>query len=225
MYQGSNVTRLAIALFGFSIVLAAKSIVIPEGTPIRVRLEQRLSSANAWEGQTIHLAVSDDIRIGGVVVIPLNAVVSGTVTQVTPKTCWTGAGEVDFTVDYILTPDGDKIPIRYDVVKSGVKGHDVVLNRGFPIGVYIDTNYTFTLRSADDDKPATLAVTSATQRAEVEVDGRFVGTVPTTLQVAPGSHAVRVSKNGFSWDRLISATPGGFVNLDGVLPKAAGDKQ
>ena len=171
------------------------------------------------------MAVSDDIKVSGIVVIPLNSIVSGTITQAYPKTCWSGTGELDFTVDYIMTPDGDKIPIRYAIVRTVVKGRDVVLNRGFPLSAFIDTNYTITPHSSEEDKPATLAFTSETTGAEIKIDGKFVGTVPTTLQVTPGWHAVRIYKGCFTWDRDIVLAPGDFRLLDGILPKAANCKE
>jgi len=44
-------------------------IVVSEGTKVRVRLEQQISSATAEEGQTVEFSVTDSVRVGDTVVI------------------------------------------------------------------------------------------------------------------------------------------------------------
>ena len=65
---------------GKTVVLALLSvlscfgqIVLTEGTKIRVRLDQNISSATAEEGQVVELSVTDAVRAGE----PMNAVEAG----------------------------------------------------------------------------------------------------------------------------------------------------
>ena len=46
----------------------ASQLTLPEGTKIRVRLEQDLSSATAEEGQPVQLSVAEDVRVEDVAV-------------------------------------------------------------------------------------------------------------------------------------------------------------
>jgi len=63
--------RLAeVSFFVLLSSIAAAQVQIPEGTPLRVRLEGDLSSATAQEGQSVALTVVDEVSIEGSVVIP-----------------------------------------------------------------------------------------------------------------------------------------------------------
>jgi PEGA domain len=53
------------------------------------------------------------------------------------------------------------------------------------------------------------------------VDDNFVGDTPSTVNVAPGSHAITVRKKGFTdWTRTLNVT-GGSVHLSADLNAAA----
>jgi len=59
-----------------------------------------------------------------------------------------------------------------------------------------------------------MAVVSNPVGADIEVDGGFVGNTPSTIDVPPGDHVVKVSKAGFrDWERKLKAS-GGNVNLN-----------
>jgi hypothetical protein len=60
---------------------------------------------------------------------------------------------------------------------------------------------------------ASLSVSSTPPGADIEIDGAFVGSTPSTLTVTPGIHEVVVKKKGFAdWTRKLNVT-GGTVNL------------
>jgi hypothetical protein len=49
---------------------------------------------------------------------------------------------------------------------------------------------------------AKLSLTSVPDGAEIEVDGNFVGSTPSTIDLPPGTHAIVVKKKGFAnWER------------------------
>jgi len=67
--------------------------------------------------------------------------------------------------------------------------------------------------------PATnqIAVSSVPAKADIEVDGDFVGTTPSTIDVAPGEHAVVIKKAGYKdWQRKMKVT-GGSINIAAEL--------
>ena len=92
--------------------LAAAQIEIPEGTRVKVRLEEDLSSATAEKGHSVRLSVVEEVKIGGTVVIAPGAKATGTVVVATPKRLMSG-GKLDFSVDGVTAADGETIPIRY----------------------------------------------------------------------------------------------------------------
>jgi hypothetical protein len=66
-----------------------------------------------------------------------------------------------------------------------------------------------------------MSVVSNPVGADIEVDGGFVGNTPSTVDVPPGDHLVRVSKAGFKdWERKLKAS-GGNVNLNVELEAQA----
>lgn len=68
--------------------------------------------------------------------------------------------------------------------------------------------------------PAKVDVSSTPDGADIEVDGNFVGNTPSSIDLAPGEHVVRVSKSGYTaWERKIKVT-GGDVHLKAELEPA-----
>ena len=65
-----------------------------------------------------------------------------------------------------------------------------------------------------------IAIKSTPDGAEITIDGKLVGTTPSTVQVTPGDHTIVIGKAGFkSWQRTITVTAGGTINLEATLDK------
>ena len=243
---------------GFAFVLGCSAqIVLPEGTKIRVRLDQNISSATAEEGQIVELSVTDPVKAGDAVVIPEGSRVTGTVTQAHERRRLGRAGKLDFSIDRVRTADGQWVPLRYTVTKksgqshavrtgiltAGVaavfwpaapvmllwKGQDININRGVAFDVYTDSNHTLaaaapvapsapaSFGAAPAAGAATVSITSPTAAAEIEVDGAFVGSTPTTLQLAGGTHRILVKSGAKSWQRTLQVNGGSTISLNATL--------
>jgi hypothetical protein len=64
---------------------------------------------------------------------------------------------------------------------------------------------------------ASVAVDSTPPGADIEIDGAFVGSTPSTLTVAPGNHKIAVKKKGFAdWTKTLNVT-GGSIHLSAEL--------
>ena len=73
--------------------------------------------------------------------------------------------------------------------------------------------------------PTELDVTSTPDGAEISVDGRFAGNTPSTINVVPGQHTIKVQMDGYqSWQREIN-TSGGKVRLSAILTKGKAHSQ
>ncbi|MBI3682259.1 MAG: PEGA domain-containing protein [Acidobacteria bacterium] len=157
-------------------------IVVPEGTKIRVRLDQTISSATAEEGQTVELTATDAVRIGDVVVVPEGARVTGTITEARSKRRMGRAGKMDFSIDRVKTSDNQWVQLRYTVtkksgeshaVRTGVitagvaavfwpaapvfllmKGKDITINKGVTFDVYTDVNHTLNASTSPTVPPS-----------------------------------------------------------------------
>jgi PEGA domain len=118
-----------------------------------------------------------------------------------------------------------------------IHGKDITIPKGTEITAYIAADTP--LVSANFNKqPVTsesgaakteaaptglssVIVQSTPLGAEITVDEKFLGTTPSTVQLTPGEHKIVIMKTGFkSWERTMTISPNGSVNLDVSLEKA-----
>lgn len=241
-----------------------QQITIPEGTKLRVRLDQTITSATADEGQTVELSVTEPIRVGEVVAIPEGARVTGTITVAQAKRRMGRAGKLDFSVDRVRAGDGEWVPLRYTLnkksgeshaVRTGVvtagaaivfwpaapvfllmKGKDVTINKGVVFDVFTDNNHMMantpqahaaaTVAAAGSQPSpspslgnaaapaASVSITSKPEGADILVDGAFVGSTPTTLQLTPGPHQISVRHGTKMWERVLQVTAASQITLN-----------
>jgi PEGA domain len=68
---------------------------------------------------------------------------------------------------------------------------------------------------------ALVEVASNPSAADIEVDGNFVGSTPSSLSLTSGEHEIAIKKNGFgTWKRKISVTTGS-IHLNAELSPEA----
>jgi PEGA domain len=66
-----------------------------------------------------------------------------------------------------------------------------------------------------------LQIGSTPPGADIEVDGSFVGSTPSEVQVAEGDHTVVVKKSGFkNWERKLKSSSGSSVSSNAEMEKA-----
>ena len=145
--------------------LFGQTIVIPSGTPVRMRLAETLSSATAKVGNAVMFEVLDPIVINEQIVIPNGTKAVGTVTVAEPKRRMGRSGKLNLTLDHIFLNSGNKILVTADqkaasgsntgkvavaAVAVGVlffpaaplmllvHGKDVTITQGTPVTVYIN---------------------------------------------------------------------------------------
>lgn len=279
------------AAVGFALVCSAAfgQILIPDGTKIRLRLDQTISSATADEGQTVELSVTEAIKVDGQVVIPEGARATGNIVQAQAKRRMGRAGKLDFSVERVRAGDGEWIPVRYSInkkngdskaVSTGIitagvavvfwpaapfvllrHGKDVTINKGVIFDVFTDRNHEYAMNATPKMSapaqsvpvhapmapvaptqpsvlrvsapmqpmaqqavpeqsagvPAAVTVTSSTPGADIEINGAFVGSTPTTLKLAPGAYTVTVRSGVQMWQRVLQATSGSDVTLNATF--------
>jgi hypothetical protein len=76
--------RLA-GVFSLALAAAAQVLTLQDGTPVRLRLDRTVSSANAHMGETVDFEVTEAVINQNYVVIPKGAVALGRVTKVETK--------------------------------------------------------------------------------------------------------------------------------------------
>ncbi len=91
---------------------SAKGFVLEDGTPVRIRLNRTISSADAHTGDTVDFEVIDDITVNGTLVITRGSIAFATVTEAQAKRRMARGGKLDINIDYVKLVDSDRAPLR-----------------------------------------------------------------------------------------------------------------
>jgi hypothetical protein len=180
--------RLIACLTALSVSsLYGQDNVLHEGTPVRMKINRTVSSADATVGENVDFTTLDDIKVGDVIVIPKGSIAIATVTEAQSKRRMGRGGKLAMNIDYVRLPTGEKLPLRgvQDVKGGGhtgamtgamvatgivffpaaplflfMHGKDITIPEGHEVTVYTNTEY-----KVDPAKfgqhPATPAVAAA----------------------------------------------------------------
>ena len=136
---------------------AAEPVKLVEGTEVKLRFIEPLTSATAVAGQRFNLELDQDIVVDGNVVVRAGAKAVGTVVSAHKRRRMGKAGELNVLVDYLLIGE-QRVRLRASVGQEGKgrvgstvaltvlfgpigllkRGKDVEINPGTPISAYID---------------------------------------------------------------------------------------
>jgi hypothetical protein len=92
---------------------AMAQAVIPDGTGIRVLLEEDLSSETGRVGQIVSLHVAQDVYVGNAVVIAAGARATGSIVKLEKRRSFGRGGELDFSIERVQLVDGSWLNVRY----------------------------------------------------------------------------------------------------------------
>jgi hypothetical protein len=102
------------------------SVTIPDGTPIKLRLGENVSSAHGRAGDHLDFVVVRDVNIEGFTVIPAGTVASGTVTGVKGKRFLGIGGKVSLKLDSVELVSGDRVNLRARLAVRGQSRIDLM---------------------------------------------------------------------------------------------------
>jgi hypothetical protein len=115
-----------------------------------------------------------------------------------------------------------------------IKGKDVTIPQGTQITAFIDGDMPLDMSRfgvAPQPTAAQVAATAAASQAtlliesnppgaDIQVDGAFMGSTPSTVTVTAGNHSITVKKKGYDeWNRVLNAQ-GATVHVNAELEKA-----
>lgn len=83
-----------------------------DGTTVKLRLGQNLSSETSKTGDQVPFEVIDEVLVQGVVVIPKGGQALATITNAEPKKRMGRGGKLDVNVDSVRLADGEKAQLR-----------------------------------------------------------------------------------------------------------------
>lgn len=117
--------------------ISKKGFFLEDETPVRLRLNRTISSADAHVGDTIDFETLDDITVNGTLVIPKGGLAFATVTEAQAKRRMARGGKLDINIDYVKLVSGEKATLRaVKDVKGG--GHT-----GGMVGGMVATSIVF----------------------------------------------------------------------------------
>jgi hypothetical protein len=234
---------------------------LEDGTPVKLRISQTVSSADAHLNDRVEFEVLEDIKVADTLIIPKGSIAWGTVTEAQPKR-WAGrGGKLEIVMDSVRLSDGEKAALRatkevkggghagamtIGIVASGVlffpvaplflfiHGKDITIPKGTEVPTFINGNFALDMAKFKPSAPpptptetqaaadSEVAVSSNPAGADIELDGAFVGSTPSTITVAPGDHTITVKKPGFmTWERKIKVS-GGKIQISAELEAGEG---
>ena len=229
-----------------------------DGTAVKLKLAENLTSATAKAGQHVSFEVVEEVDVNGVPVIAKGAQAVGTITTAEPRRSMGRAGKLDVNIDSVRLIDGEKAMLSATKSEKGgghtgamaagmvgaaivffpaaplllfVHGKDITIPQGTEITAFIAGDNKLDMAkftpggapsagatdAASPAQMASLSVESTIPGADIEIDGSFVGSTPSTLSVAPGQHTITVKKKGYQdWTRSMNVA-GNSVHLNADL--------
>ena len=208
-------------------------VVLADGTPVKLGLDSTAESKGARVGENLELRVSEDVRVGSVIVIPKGSIANAEVTNL--RSGASSHAWMDINLESVTLADGHRVPIRASknkllrtdqatVVSSN--GQDASITQGADLMAYINGNQTLDLtRLRAAGGPTTeVKVSSTPANAEITLDGRVAGTTPYTLHVVTGDHVLVLRMVGFQpWQGKVHVS-GEPLTLDVPLVKQDGNE-
>jgi len=104
-----------------------------DGTAVKLRLAENLTSATAKTGDQVLFEVTEEVDVDGVPVIAKGGQALATVTDASPKKSMRRNGKLDVTVDSVRLLNGEKLQLRAAVQDYKGGGHGVSM-RGVMVG-------------------------------------------------------------------------------------------
>ncbi len=153
---------------GGQVTVPMKPGLLPEGTPLRIKISRTISSADAQVGDNVDFETLDDVKIGGYTVIPKGSVAMATVTEAVSKRRMARGGRLSVNIDYVRMTSGEKLSLRgVQSLKGGghtggmtggmvataivfwpaapfflfMQGKDVTIQKGHEVTVYTNSDY------------------------------------------------------------------------------------
>jgi hypothetical protein len=229
---------------------------LEDGTPVKLRISQTVSSADAHLNDRVEFEVLEDIKVADTLIIPKGGIAWGTVTEAQPKRRMGRGGKLEIVMDSVRLADGEKAALRATkevqggghvgamtagIVITGLilwpaapfflfmHGKDISIPKGTEVPTFVNGNFALdmakfrtatTVQTASENSGnnnSEIVVTSTPAGADIELDGAFVGSAPSTITALTGDHTIALKKSGYApWERKIHVT-GGKIQISAEL--------
>jgi hypothetical protein len=183
-----------------------------DGTPVKLRLSETMSSASAKVGQEVPFEVVEDVTVDGVTVLPKGSTAIGTVTDCNAKKSMGRAGKLDISISYARLADQEKAALR--AMQDNKGGGHV----GAMTGAMVATSIVFFpaaplflfIHGKDITIPQGTEITAFVE-GDMHLDmARFKAAPPASASAAPAGAAQA--------NVIVESTPSGAdIEVDGAF--------
>src|SRR5579863_9005892 len=176
--------------------ISKKGFVLEDETPVRLRLNRTISSADAHTGDTVDFETVEDITVNGTLVIPKGGLAFATVTEAQAKRRMARGGKLDINIDYVKLASGGKATLRaVKNMKGGghtggmvggmvvtslvffpaapfflfMHGKDISIPKGTEITAYVNGDMKLDLAKFQPTAPGNALAQSAPTKGSVEI--------------------------------------------------------
>jgi hypothetical protein len=182
-----------------------KQPCLEDGTPVKMRISQTVSSADAHVDDRVEFEVLEEIKVSDVIIIPKGATALGTVTEAQPKRRMARGGKLEIVMDSVRLADGERAAIRATkevrggghtgamtagIVATGLlffpaapfflfmHGKDISIPKGTEVPTFVNGNFSLDLAKFQTGSSATQqpqSQTSASTNTEIAVTSTPAG--------------------------------------------------
>jgi PEGA domain len=195
----------------------ANKFALDDGTPIKLRLDRTLSSADAKTGDNIDFEVLEEVKVNDIVVIPKGNIAIGTVTAAEHKKRMARGGKLDIEIDYVKLADGEKAAIRA-VKETKGGGHTGAMTGAIvatSLVVWPAAPFFLFMHGKDTTIPKGTEIT-AYVNGNMPLDlAKFAPVAPAVSNVAASSAVASQSTPTNAQLQITSNPAGGEISVDG----------
>ena len=128
---------------------SASAIVLLDNTPIHMKIGKTVSSADARVGDEVHFEVSEDLVVGGYVLVAKGASADGVVNEAEPRRALGRSGKLSVIIRSVRLTDNETVGLRSDterrrssstagVVIPVMRGKDITFPQGMEFTAYVN---------------------------------------------------------------------------------------
>jgi hypothetical protein len=226
-----------------------------DGTAVKLRLAENLTSATAKAGQRVSFEVLEEVDVMGVPVIAKGAQALATVTTAETKKSMGRGGKLDVNVDNVRLVDGEDAALNATRNAKGgghtgamtagivgtaivffpaaplllfIHGKDITIPKGTEVTAFVSGDMNLNMAKfapagaasgGDSTAVVGLTIEASIQNCDIDVDGKFVGSTPSTLNLSQGNHDILLMKPGYKdWSRSMMVGSGSVRIMADMLP-------
>jgi len=156
---------------------AGFDLTLPNGAPIKLKLNKPLSSETAHVGDVVDLTVTEDVLIDGLCVIARGASAVGIVSEAEPKKRLGHGGKLGLGINFVRMANNEKAAVRSFQESAGANsaagavnplahGKEVVFAQGAEFTAYVDGDIYLKRSAFQPPKGAAASAPSAQNPAQ-----------------------------------------------------------